>query len=243
MISLDEDAYEGPTGDNSYMDTPIGFIFNYCGTAYTQARISTNGWLSLNMSGNTTGANTRLFTSTLPNTTLAPWFDDLKADSLCQISYKTTGSSPFRVFTVEWKNILVYKKSSTARINFQLKLFETSDIIEFHYGNYIAGDHYVAESASIGIEDPTGGTEHFIEATSGSRSNPVVNLISLDNWPTVNYRFSPPRLENIYNDVVINNPEGIVNFNINTKIYGSFQPMPGSSFRILNGKVMVYSPE
>ena len=139
--------------------------------------------MSLNQSGTTQSANTNLFITSNPNTTLAPWFDDLTVDASGSLTYKTEGPAPNRIFTVEWKNIPTFRNQASARINFQVKLYETSNIVEFHYGNFVSGDHSGNESASIGIEDATGGSGHFIEATTGSTTISVVNLVSTTNWP------------------------------------------------------------
>ncbi len=133
-------ANTGPTGDDGYADASLGFTFYYAGVGYTQARISTNGWLSLDQSGTTASANGYLFTTANPNTTLAPWFDNLEADGSSSVQYKTEGTAPNRVFTVEWKGVLTYHNVATARINFQLKLYESSNMIEFRYGRSSGGE-------------------------------------------------------------------------------------------------------
>lgn len=183
-----------PSGDNSHSDVGIGFSFDYAGTTYTQIRINTNGWASLNLSGTdaTSGDNSRLFFAADPANALAPWWDDLMADGSSSISYVTSGTAPDRVFTVEWNNVLAYSSVATARISFQVKLYETTNVITFCYGTVAAGTHHADEGASIGIKGPTGGAGDFIEATTGTRNTMVTNLQSDTDWPTVNYQFTPP---------------------------------------------------
>ncbi len=185
----------GPTGDNAHSDVSIGFTFNYAGTDYTQVRINTNGWLSMNLSGEdlTSNANIWLFDPVVPVTALAPWWDDLKADGSSGISYLTSGTAPNRVFTVEWNDVLSYSSGATARLNFQVKLYETTNVVEFCYGSVTAGTHNVIEAASIGIKGPVGGTGDFIEATTGSTNIGIINLKSSTDWPIVNYEFIPPQ--------------------------------------------------
>ena len=182
-----------PSGDDVSSDVNIGFTFNYLGVNYTQARINSNGWVSLNLSGTPDAVdNSNLFTTSLPGAALAPWWDDLNADATSTLSYKTEGSAPNRIFTAQWYRVLTfYNSSTTARISFQVKLYETSNIIEFCYGTLEAGTHDLSESASIGIKDLTGGAGHFREATTGSTTTGITGLVSTTNWPTVNYRFSP----------------------------------------------------
>ncbi len=232
----------GPNGDNEYMDVTLGFPFIYAGTAYTQARLSTNGWLSLNRTGTISNANTSLFSATTPNATLAPWFDDLRADEASLISYATEGEAPNRVFTAEWKSILTYK-NSTARVSFQLKLFETSNRIEFHYGNYESGGHSNNESASIGIENATGGSGNFIDAITGSTTNGVTNLVSRTDWPLVNYRFSPAIEKISFHHLIINNAGGNLNLNTDVEISGELNLLPGSSVIISGGKTLSLDQE
>jgi hypothetical protein len=206
MVAL-SGGTSGPSGDNAHLDASIGFGFNYLRVNYSQARINTNGWLSLNLSGADTSSpdNTLLFESGAPTTVLAPWWDDLRTDGSTTIKYQTQGTSPNRIFTVEWKNILSYSTAATSRLNFQVKLYESSNIIEFHYGNAVSGSHNGNESASIGVKDGTGGTGNFIEATYNSTTNVVACLKSNLNWPGLNYRFTPPatnQMEQFYKMLV-----------------------------------------
>ena len=232
-------ATTGPTGDDGYTDASIGFTFSFAGTAYTQLRISTNGWVSLNQSGTTISDNATLFSTSSPNTTLAPWFDNLEDDGSSTVQYKTEGSVPDRVLTVEWKGVLSYATGgATARLNFQLKLYETSNVIEFHYGSVQSGSHANNESASIGFEDATGGSGHFVEATTGSRTTGITDLKSTTDWPTVNYRFTPPDLSMKFHKLTIDNPGGNVIFEVNTKVEGELQVSPDGSFSVSPGNTL-----
>lgn len=231
-------ASTGPTGDDSNQDVPLGFTFKYTGANYTQARISTNGWLSLNQTGFPGVQNLSLFDNTLPNTTLAAWWDDLIADGSSIISFKTDGVAPDRIFTAEWLQMLTYYTDATTRLSFQVKLFETTNIIEFHYGNLIPGTHNFNETASTGIEDADGGSGHFIDAVTGSTTIGIATLVSSTDWPDVNYRFTPPEPLSIFENVIISKTGGSVGFNSNTVVNSTFTVMPGASFRVLNGKTM-----
>jgi PKD repeat protein len=231
-------ATTGPTGNNGHVVVPIGFSFNYIGTNYTQARLSTNGWISLNESGTTSSANANLFTVTIPNTTVTPWWDDLTDDATSIVSFKTEGTAPLRIFTAEWYRVPTYSSGAAARISFQVKFYETTNVIEFHYGSLETGTHNASESASIGIEDATGGSGHFFEATTGSSTTGVTNLVSTTNWPIVNYRFSPPSPAQIFQNITINNSSANVLFNTNTTVTGTFDVMPGASFEIKNGQTL-----
>jgi len=232
------DASAGPGGTNAGLDVPLGFSFHYMGNAYTQARITTNGYVILNMTGSNSANNNYLFTTDVPNTTLAPWYDYLKADGTGFIRYKSEGTSPNMVFTVEWYRLLTYPSTATSRIRFQLKLFESTRVIEFHYGTAEGGTHHGSESASIGIEDATGGPDHFIEATTGSTTTGIANLKSNLNWPTENYRFTPAMQEKNFHHVTISKTGAVMNLNGNITINGTLSVAEGASLKISSGKTV-----
>jgi hypothetical protein len=201
----------GPTGDDAHSDVSIGFTFNYLGVDYTEVRINTNGWLSLNLSGddNTSHENASLFNASSPTTAIAPWWDNLLADASAVISYLTEGTAPNRIFTVEWNNILSFNTDATARLNFQVKLYESTNIIEFHYGGLTAGTHHPDEGASMGINDSQGGPGNFMEAVNGTTHMMVSCIKSDPNWPANNVRFTPPvtnPMETFYQVTVTKTP-------------------------------------
>jgi hypothetical protein len=214
----------GPTGDNAHSDVNIGFNFGYLGTNYSQVRINTNGWISLNSTGTdaVSDDNTILFRNVTPTTVLAPWWDDLNADASTTVSYLTEGSAPSRIFTAEWKNILAYYSGVTTRLSFQVKLYETSNIIEFRYGHMTVGTHDDDEGASIGIKDATGGIGNFKEATQNSSEIILSSLKSDSDWPTVNYRFSPPEENDmeLFYKIIVTKSTGTLQIQRDVKVTG-----------------------
>jgi PKD repeat protein len=238
MTSL-TNASPGPTGNDGYLNVPIGFDFRYMGNTCTQAHLTTNGYVSLQLDAGSRRENERLFNNSVPNMTFAPWWDDLKTDNIGLIKYKTEGDSPNRSFTVEWSRILSHYNNSTTRISFQLKLFETSGVIEYHYGTKEEGMHNTHESASIGLEDAIGGTGHFIEATTGSTTVGISDLKSQYDWPTVNYRFSPTILGGNFHNIVVAKTGGAeLNINSDVNVSGTLTIQPGASFKIPDGEVV-----
>lgn len=166
---------------------PIGFTFTYNAVAYTTVNVCSNGWINFTTSSST-AANSSLGTTTGPNATLAPWWDDLSSSSVQSL---TTGSPGSQVFTIQWVSLSRFS-GSTRTINFQVKLYETTNVIEFWYGT-ISGTNAngsALESASIGVENQTGGPGNFIDAVSGS--NQIFSgTLNGGQWPTLNYRFTP----------------------------------------------------
>lgn len=214
----------GPTGNDAHSDVDIGFVFNYLGIDYSQVRINTNGWLSLNLSGpdGESADNIALFNTSSPTTVLAPWWDDLLADAGTTIKYLTEGTSPFRILTVEWNDILAYSSGASTRLNFQVKLYESDNIIDYCYGSVSGGTHNPSESASIGIKDAIGGPGNFIEATQNSIYIMLAVLESNSDWPALNYRFIPPveNEQDIFYKIVVSKPAGNLNIARDIKITG-----------------------
>jgi PKD repeat protein len=231
----------GPTGDNGGYNPSFGFTFNYDGTDYTSARICTNGWLAFGITTDTSSTNANLFTTSTPNVILAPWWDNLSDDATSYVYYKTEGNAPNRVFTTEWKGVLSYNASATERLNFQVKLYESTNVIEFHYGTVQTGTNSSSESASIGIEDGTGGSNHFIEATTGSMTTEISTLTSSSNWPTVNYRFTPRPVKLIFNNLTISKTTNAVASNSDIDVLGNFIIKPDGNFTNNTGKIVTVS--
>jgi hypothetical protein len=155
---LTDATVSSATGDDGAENINLPFTINYMGVNYSTARISVNGWLELGQSYTGLGNNNNL-ASTISKPLLCPLWDDLFDDLDSEVRYKTSGISPDRVFTVEWKNISFwgYRKS------FQVKLYEIDGTIEFSYGQQ-TGDGF-GISASIGVNDHIGGVNHFISIT------------------------------------------------------------------------------
>lgn len=173
-------------GDDSYQQNiPVGFSFNYLGTPYTQFSVSTNGWLSF-ANGATFDAYSPDLYSTTTNGVLAPWWDDLSTSA---IVYQTTGAPGSQVCTIQWTS-LTYYFTSTRTINYQVKLYEGTNVIEFWYGAAPTGTINTSESASIGIKSITGGNGQYIDAVTGSAFTGNSSLQS-DRWPAYNFRFTP----------------------------------------------------
>ena len=174
----------------------IGFNFDFEGITYTQFKMSSNGIISFNMTGtsNLTGndldnvaANSRPL--------LAPLWDDHDGNSgsaaPSKAGYVVTGTAPNRVLTVEWLNWEWNYASSDAVISFQVKLYETTNVIEFVYRQ--DADAVNNASASIGIT----GVSSFLSLSSSGAAPTVSNSVEVTNINTKPatgqiYTFTPP---------------------------------------------------
>lgn len=152
---------------------PLGFSFSYCGVNYTQAKMSTNGYLAMGTAHEWFYSYENMLSSTSSQyyPFIAPLWDDLMCENM---SYTTTGTAPNRVFIAQWANA-TWDYSGNPGQNFQVKLYETSNKIEFVYGPLITPSY---PSATIGINMAPGGTGNFYSITPG---NPISSSTNVEN--------------------------------------------------------------
>lgn len=183
-------------------DVPIGFAFVYNGTSYTEININANGFISLG-EGFVDDENETYWLNdlasgpvSLPNVRpiIAPLWDDLDLGAEDSISYLLSGSSPNRILTVQWANAHWRYNAANAGISFQLKLYETTNVIEFVYRQETGTLN--SPSASIGLSGSRIGLENFL-SLSNSSASPVASLTTetknISAKPATNqvYRFTP----------------------------------------------------
>jgi len=178
----------GTEVDEACTSIPIGFTFNYCCNNYTNVSVSSNGWLSFNA---TTASS---MTNNLANNTIgnivAPLWDDEKV--LGSVSYIKTGIAPNRIFTVQWSTIR-WNYSAGGVISFQVKLYETSNIIEFIYKQGAAPVNL--GSASIGLSGPNNGDFLSLNGTGiAPTASSETETTTLSTKPANGqiYRWTPP---------------------------------------------------
>ncbi len=181
----------GPYDDCYYNGIPIGFNFNYCGTTYTSLSASANCWVTLgqtlpfspSLMDNTFDADLSGTASTgayapfnLPRPILAPLWIDV-VTSAPNVRYATLGTSPNRKFVIEWTNCGFYNFTGSypAHICVELILYETSNIVDFHYKFISSG------SSNTGLEG--------IGITGGSGPYPVTGAQPF--WSLNNASSSP----------------------------------------------------
>ena len=146
---------------------PIGFSFVFCGTTYTSASASSNGWFSLAnsaLAASPSGTNATGSLSSIASGVglLMPMWSSLYGVSQSAY-YQTTGTVGSRIFTMEWKNWGVCCATGTAALNFQIKLYEGTNTVEFWYGPYSGS---VPSTATIGIGNTTSDYQTLPAGTS-----------------------------------------------------------------------------
>ncbi|HAI83361.1 MAG TPA: hypothetical protein DCL43_06820, partial [Chitinophagaceae bacterium] len=158
--------------DNLSAATPIGFDFVYQGRTVNSFKACTNGWLTLAPTTTTdNGFNNNLGgNSSTRQAVIAPFWEDLVVTgqtfaNINNIKYELSGTAPNRVLTVEWSGMETFNNPGP-NLNFQVKLYETTNNIEFVYGNmsgfdgtadygfaYSVGMNGFSTSSSLGTGD------------------------------------------------------------------------------------------
>lgn len=118
----------------------IGFNFRYNNRTYSTVFISQNGFITF-------GANPPLATTTTGLSTnvnpavegaIAGFSANLRASAVTgaapEIRYETIGSSPNRTFVVQYRDVGFSTTATTQRLNFQIRLDETTNVVRVVYG-------------------------------------------------------------------------------------------------------------
>jgi hypothetical protein len=128
--------FSGTTDDAISPSTAIGFSFVYNTVAYTTIKVNSNGWASFGTT--TTGAlYTPLSTTGTHHPCLAPLGRDLQGNTNGSIRLETIGTAPNRVCVIQWND---YRRFAGAgqSFNFQIRLYETTNVVEYVYGTMTA---------------------------------------------------------------------------------------------------------
>ena len=113
----------------------IGFNFTFYGNTYNQCVIASNNYITFNL-GNANGFSPWGINAAVPNAgnplnaIMCPW-QDINPGIGGNIQYSITGDAPNRVFTVTFCAIPMFQCTDVCYTS-QIKLFETTNIIETH---------------------------------------------------------------------------------------------------------------
>ena len=208
--SLDKAVYNLTVGT-------IPFSFKYENNFYTGMYVSSNGFITLGNLAPSVSLNLPLSDNSAFAGVLCPMANDLNGfynavdtTKNSEIRYQVLGSSPSRVFVVQWRFMRPWSSATTLvnHLNFQVRLYETSNAIEFCYGN--AGTGFSASVAGTkmqvglrGINNTfpanvmnrnvvTGTHTSWLNSVAGSANTSDCNLGGALNPNNVVFRFAPP---------------------------------------------------
>jgi hypothetical protein len=173
---------------------PLGFSFAFDGVSYTNAYVSSNGFLSFNSAAGAASSNSLAMPWVSEQPLLAPLWDDLSgSDPSSAAHYQTAGTAPNRVFTMEWRNWKWDYNAATPAVSFQVKLYETTNQVEFIYRPEAGSTNF--PSASIGIVG-TGTPADFLSLNTTTATPSASYLFETATLSTVpaagqRYTFTP----------------------------------------------------
>jgi gliding motility-associated-like protein len=211
----------GTSDDNLSNTLNIGFNFLYDGGNHTQFRVSTNGFITFNTATPATGdylpacGNVNAYSYdnsdfSLPGSSagrdgtlnaIAPFYNSIGPDAYSlntSVHYQVTGVSPNRILTVQWRGMSEGVNSSCSPCdysdrNFQVKLYETTNNIEFVYSTMYEGWDITDDSYTCGINSSslTGTPTVTMLYNQSANNSAVFNNTpqnSLNVAPTTNSR-------------------------------------------------------
>ncbi len=184
----------GIEADGGIETIGLGFDFFFEGISYDTIVASSNGFISFNENAPTNHGNDLDGIGATSRPLVAPLWDDLDGsapNSASKAYYEITGSAPNRVFTFEWENFEWNWLSSDSTVSFQVKLYETTNEIEFIYDNNLKTPS--SPTASIGLT----GLNTFLSIsginTGTVTSSNLVETATIDSVVTGQLlRFTPP---------------------------------------------------
>lgn len=163
--------------------TPLPFAVSFMGTAYTHFLVNTNGCMVMAPS------SVISFTAAMPNSfssvnnqlaIFAPFWDALNTPLNQGIKYKVLGTEPFRVLVVEWNTSAPSSRiPSSGDMRFQCRLYETTNIVEYIYGEMKIGDNTLNPvTATIGFSTVTAARDGSFMAITDLDSLTITRSVS-----------------------------------------------------------------
>ena len=166
------------TDDANSAAQNIGFTFSFNGSSFTQFVLNTNGFIKL---GSTAPSATAMyldeamsasiidpFESPADPNIIAPLNVDLTAGTLGSTGYSmaTTGTPGARICTIQWKNVqdkASVRPTQYTNISFQVRLYETTNVIELVYSAATAGTTTSYRFTQAGLKGTSFGSGQLVQ--------------------------------------------------------------------------------
>jgi len=128
---------------------------------------------------------------------LAPFTIDLMAGtSSTEYRVYTSGIAPDRICTIQYENVrdkASYAESQYDNMNFQIKLYETSNIIEYVYGTWAPSvNASVAKAAECGIKGSAPNADHLITIFKNGSADWSSTSFQHSNYSSIALNFGNP---------------------------------------------------
>lgn len=164
--------------------TNIGFSFVYNGTTFTQFRASSNGFISLGATAPSTTSYTPISTPVI-NTIAAAAINGYTVGSCITA---TQGSSPNLVRVIQYTQYRTVSSTGTnALLTFQIRLYETTNVVEIIYGASTLPGLFTSYDLQVGLRGTTAGTDYsnraganWAASTAGGTNSATMSFSN--NW-------------------------------------------------------------
>lgn len=167
---------------NTTSPTPIGFPFCFFGNTYNNFYISSNNWIGFSPGQTTTWVTVPIPTNSgaAPrNCIMAPW-QDINPGLGGQIRYAVYGTAPFRRLVISYNAVPMFSCTGMLYTS-QIKIYETTNVIETHISNKPLCTGWNSGNAVHGLHNANGSQAVVVAGRNNTQ------------WTTTNEgtRFSP----------------------------------------------------
>jgi hypothetical protein len=164
------------SGNTAAVSQNLGFTFNYYGQPFTSVWVYKGGG-AINFGVAASGDVLAFPNPAAPNNLLGPLRTSFTGTTAPNGVYvRTDGVAPNRRFTVSWQGVSLQNATLGGGLpdsnNFQVMLYETTNTIEFRYGDITPVPNAI-QTYAIGYEDATGtsgGSIPFFQISAGNVS-------------------------------------------------------------------------
>lgn len=173
--------------DEAVVAATIPFNFTYNGSVYTTCNVATNGFITLGTTAPAGNYYTPISGSTGYDLAVSAFGRDLISNA-STIVKGVSGSSPNRIFIIQWNNAQRYNGGAVAGdvLNFQIRLYETSNKIEIMYGSCSATSTANSSKGEVGLRGTSNAT--FNNRSGANNTAWASTSAGTTNADTVNYK-------------------------------------------------------
>ncbi len=190
---------------SSTFATGLDFWFMNGSTAsrMTSFTAATNGSIGLNALVSATAA-VPTTVKTLGAFNAGIGGNDMGTHTTGKVHYKVFGTAPNRVCVIEFLNMSIPRSSGTADATFQVRVYETTGVIEYVYGKMKNNGAASLTAVKVGMgSSTTSGFYSSVDITANTTSTTAItsNTVAVGDIPNLNsltegsrryYRFTPP---------------------------------------------------
>ncbi|MEC4005949.1 hypothetical protein OX283_014870, partial [Flavobacterium sp. SUN052] len=201
VAASSDDTVSALTGFN--LGSGASFNFNFCGVSYTNFGVTDNGIITLGV----VPVNTVYALPNATTPTISAFANDTRVGTNGSVVAKIVGTAPNRTLVLQWTNVMIRYLATAASgtATYQVRLYETTNSIEFVYGtmttnaatpaNYFVGissNTTATNLNTVNTSTNVNNTTATPSANTYTTSSTITALNSAANGSRRLYRFTPP---------------------------------------------------